>query len=106
MADFPIACRLTDAEFRVRRDGIIAEVRALIISATWQPEGLVLELPPSTTALSTLLNLIAAERTCCPFLEFHLQAGPRDAPTRLTITGPPGSRRFLETLGLAEPAPF
>lgn len=103
MTDLPIACRLTDAEFRVRRDGLLAAVRAFVISATWQPEGLVLALAPSTAALGPLLDLIAAERTCCPFLEFHLQAGPGEAPTRLTISGPPGSRTFLETLGLAEP---
>ena len=103
MTALPIACRLTDAELRVRREGLLGAVRELVLTATWQPEGLVLEFPPSSAALSPLLELIAAERVCCPFLQFHLQTGPGETPTRLTITGPPGSRAFLETLGLAEP---
>ena len=103
MTDSPIACQLTDAEFRLRRDGLLAAVRAFVIRATWQLEGLVLELPSSSAALGSVLELIAAERVCCPFLQFHLETGPGAAPTHLTITGPRGARTFLETLGLAEP---
>ncbi len=102
MGDEPIACRLTDTEFRARRDGLLAAVRGVVASAVWQPNGLALEFPPSAAVLGQLLELVAAERTCCPFLQFQLETGPGDAPTRLTITGPPGSRAFLETLGLAE----
>jgi hypothetical protein len=101
MSEEPIACQLTDSEFRARRDGLLAAVRDIVVTATWQREGLALEVPPSLHALGLLLGLIAAERTCCPFLQFRLDAGPADAPTRLTITGPPGSRAFLETLRLA-----
>ena len=100
MTNLPIACQLTDPEFRARRSGLIAAVRAMVVSATWQPDGLVLELPPSAAALRDVLDLVAAERTCCPFLRFELQTGPEEVTTRLTITGPPGSREFLETLGL------
>lgn len=103
MTDVPIACQLTDSELRARRDGLLAAVRDMVVTATWQRDGLALEVPPSTGALGPLLDLIAAERTCCPFLQFRLEAGPVDAPTRLTITGPPGSRTFLETLRLAPP---
>jgi len=99
-----IACQLTDNEFRARRDGLLAAVRESVVSATWQRDGLALQVPPSPHALGLLLELIAAERTCCPFLQFRLETGPTDAPTRLTITGPPGSRTFLETLRLAPPS--
>jgi len=104
MTNVPLACQLTDLEFRARRDGLLAVVRGMVVSARWQPNGLALEFPPSTRALEPLLELVAAERTCCPFLHFQLEAGPADAPTRLTITGPPGSRAFLETLRLAPPS--
>jgi len=104
MTEVPIACQLTGSEFRARRDGLLAAVRGLVVMATWQPDGLSLEFPPSTSALGPLLELVAAERTCCPLLHFRLEAGPADAPTRLTITGPPGSRTLLETLRLAPPS--
>jgi hypothetical protein len=104
MSDVPLACQLTDLEFRARRDGLLAAVRDMVVTAAWQPEGLALEFAPSTSAPGPLLELVAAERTCCPFLQFRLEAGPGDTPTRLTITGPPGSRTFLETLRLASPS--
>lgn len=103
MADLPIACRLTDAELRARRDGLLATLRRAATAAEWMPEGLALEFRCSDTILREVLDLIAAERACCPFLKFRLQTGPGTAPTRLTITGPAGSRAFLESLGLAEP---
>jgi hypothetical protein len=104
MTNVPLTCQLTDLEFRARRDGLLAVVRGMVVSARWQPNGLALEFPPSASALGPLFELVAAERTCCPFLRFQLWTGPGDTPTRLTITGPPGSRAFLETLGLAEPS--
>ena len=102
MTALPVACQLTDAEFRARRNGILSTVRGMVVSAAWKGEGLTLELPASPAALASALELIAAERACCPFLRFDLQTGPGDAPTRLTITGPNGSQEFLETFGLAE----
>lgn len=104
MTDGPIACQLTDREFRARRDGLLAAVRDMVVATRWQPNGLALEFSPSASALAPLLELVAAERTCCPFLQFLLATGPADAPTRLTITGPPGSRAFLETLRLVPPS--
>jgi len=104
MTEVPIACQLTDSEFRARRDGLLSVVRGMVVSARWQPNGLALEFLPSASALGPVLELIAAERTCCPFLHFQLGTGPADAPTRVTITGPPGSRTFLEALRLAPPS--
>lgn len=104
MTEPAIACQLTDNEFRARRDGLLAAVRDIVVTATWQREGLALEVPPSLDALGLLLELITAERMCCPFLQFRLETGPADALTRLTITGPPGSRTFLETLRLVPPS--
>ena len=102
MSDVPVACRLTDGEFRVRRAGLLSDVRALVRSATWGPDDLTLEFDASAT-LGPVLEFVSAERVCCPFLQFRLTTGPGELPPRLTIIGPPGSRPFLETLCLAEP---
>lgn len=104
MTAIPIACRLSDVEFRARRNGLLAAVRRLVVSARWQANGLLLEFPSSGATLRDVVDFVVAERVCCPFLQFHLEAGPGDAPIRLSVTGPPGSREFLETLGLAEPS--
>jgi hypothetical protein len=100
----PLACQLTDAVFRARRDGLLAQVRRTVMAAAWQAEGLTLELRSTPDALRDTLDLIAAERQCCPFLRFVLTTGPETSATQLAITGPPGTRGFLKTLGLAEPS--
>lgn len=46
--------------------------------------------------LEEVARWIANERRCCPFLAFALEVGPDDAPLRLRITGPPGTRELLD----------
>ena len=96
----PVACRLTDAAFRARRDGLLAQVRRAVTAAAWRPDGLMIELRSSPDVLRDTLDLIAAERQCCPFLRFVLTTGPDATATELSITGPPGTRAILETLEL------
>lgn len=47
-------------------------------------------------ALDDVARWIANERRCCPFLTFALEVGPDDGPLRLRITGPEGTREFLD----------
>jgi hypothetical protein len=96
----PIACRLTDAELRARREGLLARARSSVVSATWTNQGLTLEFEGTPAALATVLEMVAVERQCCPFLRFQVDTGPDGRPISLAITGPPGTREFLETLGL------
>jgi hypothetical protein len=98
----PLACHITDAAFRARRDGLLAQVRRAVTAAAWQADGLTLDLRPTPDVLRDTLDLIAAERQCCPFLRFILTTGPDTSATQLAITGPPGTRALLETLELAD----
>ena len=51
--------------------------------------------------LGALATLIEAERECCPFLSFQLDVEPDRGPVYLELTGPEGTREFLEAeLGL------
>lgn len=91
----PVACQLTDAELRGRRDSLLATMRAMARSARRNADELTMPFE-SDASLGPVLDFVAAERTCCPFLTVRLETGPRDQPTRLTIAGPPGTRSFLE----------
>lgn len=46
--------------------------------------------------LERVARLVANERRCCPFLEFTITAGPGDGPVWLRLTGPRGTREFLD----------
>jgi len=47
-------------------------------------------------ALDDVARWIANERRSCPFLAFALDVAPDDAPLRLRITGPEGTRELLD----------
>ena len=54
-------------------------------------------------AFEDLARWIANERRCCPFLTFALEIAPGNGPIWLRLSGPSGTRAFLD----AElPTPF
>jgi len=48
--------------------------------------------------LNTIVATIDAERKCCPFLQFDLLLPAGEGDAVLTITGPDGTRTFLDML--------
>lgn len=48
------------------------------------------------TSFDALSRFLSNERRCCPFLSFELTVEPADRPIRLKITGPDGTREFLD----------
>ena len=55
--------------------------------------------------LSDIALFIEHERHCCPFLAFTLELRPNGGPVWLRLTGPIGTRAFLEAElpGLSQP---
>ena len=48
-------------------------------------------------------RFVANERRCCPFLTFTLELAPDGGPLWLRLTGPAGTRAFLEAEFLTAP---
>jgi hypothetical protein len=46
--------------------------------------------------LDGVTRFVANERRCCPFLEFGITVAPSGGPVWLRMTGPAGTRAFLE----------
>ena len=101
MDQLPIVCSLPEAELSDRRDGLLARLMRLASDRHLLADGARLELPTSAEVTELLGQVLAAERQCCRFLRFRLDFEPDLGPIALEITGPPGTREFLEgTLGL------
>ncbi|NIQ54391.1 MAG: hypothetical protein GWN71_13770 [Gammaproteobacteria bacterium] len=47
-------------------------------------------------AFEDVARFVANERECCPFLDFEIDVGAEDGAVRLRLTGPEGTREFLE----------
>ena len=48
--------------------------------------------------LRTIAAVVDAERRCCRFLQCDISIAPDEGPVSLTLSGPSGTREFLEAL--------
>ena len=63
--------------------------------------GYALEFSADEAVLEDVFRLIQLERQCCAFLQFELTLEPDHGPVWLSLTGPEGTKAFLENvLGL------
>jgi hypothetical protein len=96
VTDLPVACSLTEPELAERRAGVLGEVRRAREDARWLPDGVALRFAAEPERLALLATFIDLERRCCAFLRFRLTVEPGGGPAWLELTGPPGTREFLE----------
>jgi hypothetical protein len=106
MEKVPIVCRLdalSDDE-RARSQALRAEISAAVEDTRPLDDGLAVRLRGEAPLLRSVVEWIALERRCCPFLSFelHWKAGG-DEPPWLWLTGPEGTKEFLAGLTLDPP---
>ena len=98
MVHLPIACSLNPIEFLRRRDTLLPGVVASAESSEPLPDGARWRFRPSSHLMLALATMIDAERRCCPFLRFQVVAEADNGPIWLDVTGPAGTRDFLDRL--------
>ena len=97
MTEIPILCNLSPEELGKRRAGLIADLRRFLVETRPLAEGYEFQLESTQRSLDLALELIRAERLCCPFLRFELRCEPGDGPIWLVLSGPEGTRAFLDS---------
>ena len=96
-----VVCRLSSAAFRKRAATLLAKFKAGRVAVTELEKGYALRFPGDGKWLVLAGTVMAAERQCCPFLTFELLAEARLGAVTVRITGPEGTKQFLqETWGL------
>lgn len=101
MKDLPIVCSLPEPELAERRRGSLAQLVASASERRLLADGAALTFAAPDEVLPMILQVVAAERQCCRFLRFELTFEAGLGPLILEISGPPGTRQFLqETLAL------
>ena len=96
MKELPIACMLTDAEFQKRRTGVLRRIREQVQTLKPLDAGYAFEFAADEAVLEDVFRLIQLERQCCSFLQFDLTLEPGNRPIWLSLTGPDGTKAFLE----------
>jgi hypothetical protein len=98
MTDLPVACTLSPAALRARREGLLTELLRRADEHQELPEGHRLRFAPSADTLATIARAVDAERQCCRFLRFQITVEPDGGPISLELSGPPGTREFISAL--------
>ena len=100
----PIACSLTDPEYQQRRAELLRTFQGALLETKELDEGYAYRFPSGANSIAELAQLITFERECCPFLRFQLRLEPANGPLWLELTGPEGTKEFLQSLFTAPAA--
>lgn len=98
LPELPIACTLTPEALRTRREGLLMD---LVRRAEQQEEladGLRIKFAPSAETFALIAQAVEAERHCCRFLRFGMTVEPDGGSVFLELTGPAGTRDFVNAL--------
>ena len=98
LSDLPIACGLTDPEFQRRQTELLRIFQGALLETKELDDGYAYRFPSGANWIAELAQLITFERECCPFLRFNLRLEPANGPLWLELTGPQGTKDFLQAL--------
>jgi len=98
VSDLPIVCTLNAEALAARRTGLLADLLRAAENREAIPNGLRLRFPPAAETLAALTKVVDAERQCCRFLRFQITIEPDGGPMFLDLTGPTGTREFLDAV--------
>ncbi len=93
--ELPIACTLSEAEMRERRQTILDVVRGAALKVTELSLGYAYRFQPTSEVLAHLSWLVDLERQCCPFLTFRIVVEAGNQPICLEVTGPTEAKEVI-----------
>jgi hypothetical protein len=98
MKILPVVCTLTPETIATRKANLLPGLFLRPQFLEWLPNGVRAMFDLSIASLPEIASTIDAERRCCRFLQFEVSLEPDEGPVSLRITGPEGTREFLDAL--------
>jgi len=98
MSELPIACSLSPAALKARREGLLSDLLRRADLHEELTNGHRLRFEGTDDMLTAVVRAILAERQCCRFLQFTIAVAPDEGPITLDLTGPPGTREFMAAM--------
>jgi hypothetical protein len=92
----PIACSLNDGDLAARSAFVRGELFAGVVERQELDDGYAFRFPGDGDWPVNVAEFVAAERQCCSFFRFVLTFEPGLGPIWMTLTGPEGTKQFIE----------
>ena len=93
--DEVIACLLSEREYAMRGEELAGGLFAAVKEIGELPDGYAYRFADDERLLTALLEFIAAERRCCPFLTFEIAFEAHGGPLWLRLRGSPRVKAFI-----------
>jgi hypothetical protein len=93
--DEVIGCLLSERDYAIRSEELASGLFATIDEIVELPDGYAYRFAGGDRALESLIEFIAAERRCCPFLGFEIAFEPHGGPMWLRMRGSPRVKAFI-----------
>ena len=93
--DEVIACLLSESDYAIRSEELASGLFAAVDEVVELPDGYAYRFDAADSQLQSLLEFIAAERRCCPFLGFEIAFAPHGGPLWLRMHGSPRVKAFI-----------
>lgn len=90
-----LSCGLVGREFAERKEALSRDLFAHAERVEELPDGFAYRFPPHDPWPAKVLDVIAAERQCCPFFTFEMIFEPHGGPLWLRLRGPEGVKAFV-----------
>ncbi len=94
----PVACTLTDEQEAERSDAVRATLGSRYVGAVERDDGYTVRFAGADDALLAAAGFVASELQCCAFADYRIDVSPPYEETRLTITGPAGTKAVFAGL--------
>jgi hypothetical protein len=98
VSDLPVVCSLGSGVPLARRRRWLAELVGRAEKREEVTEGYRLSFAAASDTLLHIAQAVDAERQCCRFLRFEITVEPGEGIISLEMTGPRGTRSFLDAL--------
>lgn len=90
-----VACTLTKEQEADRREAVRTRLIEHYLGYEEHETGVVVRFDGTDESLKALAEFTANESQCCSFAEYELTVTPPYEETRLTVTGPDGTRELF-----------
>lgn len=91
----PVACTLTSSEVQERAANLRSVLSSAYTTAEEQPDGYTVVFDGSSSILPAVATFVSNELQCCSFADYEISLSPPYEETRLTITGPEGTKAMF-----------